>query len=312
MLEPLDKFGNRIYGKVYRIMMRHGNILINNGYYESKNKPNLFYKKKDDIIIFADLRGTDVIKIWDDQSPLIYSKVINENEYPDWKVTRLLKEECGILNKQGCPTRFSFYSEYEIDGLMSKDEDGYCKICDKDFQDEGKYCSEECENIAKKRELAQYINLMPFCEICKKRIINPWHYEKVRDLLGDDLATISTAHHISYKEDITIIVCSSCHAKIHHSKDPKYTKYQPELKRPEKKSNYYTACEECGGKAKYDKNSEHQICYRCKHKCMICGEFTQTYDKICFNCKVKEKRGLFVNANLKVPKNANLNFPTSI
>jgi hypothetical protein len=30
-------------------------------------------------------------------------------------------------------------------------DDGYCKFCKKDFQDEGSYCSKECERNTRKR-----------------------------------------------------------------------------------------------------------------------------------------------------------------
>ena len=41
-----------------------------------------------------------------------------------------------------------------------------------------------------------------------------------------------TRHHISYKKKVCMLVCSSCHAKIHNSNDPKYKKYYPIDKRP--------------------------------------------------------------------------------
>ena len=40
------------------------------------------------------------------------------------------------------------------------------------------------------------------------------------------------AHHLDYKRDISIPVCSSCHSKIHMSNDPKYVKWKPVDKRP--------------------------------------------------------------------------------
>lgn len=284
---PKDKYGNIIYENTYNIIFEYGNVLINNGYIESKKSPNLFFKIIKGMVIFADLRGTYNIKIWDDPRPLIYSKYKDNKTTEKWRIRRIIKEECESLNKEGCPTRFSFYSECEIEGLMSKDEDGYCIICGKDFQDDGKYCSEECEIIAKKRELAKYITSSPFCEICKKRIVKPEYYEKIKDILSEDLGKIETEHHISYKDNETITVCSSCHGKIHHSKDLKYNKYRPDSKRPINKSGYYTTCELCGKKAKYNENCEHQLCYKCNHRCIKCGKFTQRQGGICYSCLKK-------------------------
>jgi hypothetical protein len=34
-------------------------------------------------------------------------------------------------------------------------------------------------------------------------------------------------HHISYDPEITIEICTKCHARIHHSKNPKYNKFRP-------------------------------------------------------------------------------------
>jgi len=38
-------------------------------------------------------------------------------------------------------------------------------------------------------------------------------------------------HHINYKENKVIFICNSCHAKIHHSQDPKYYRFHPMDKR---------------------------------------------------------------------------------
>jgi hypothetical protein len=34
-------------------------------------------------------------------------------------------------------------------------------------------------------------------------------------------------HHVSYKENRTIKICPACHAKIHHTNDPKYDRFRP-------------------------------------------------------------------------------------
>lgn len=44
-------------------------------------------------------------------------------------------------------------------------------------------------------------------------------------------------HHLSYKKDISIFVCTDCHGKIHNYDDPEYAKWKPVDKRPKK--NYH-------------------------------------------------------------------------
>jgi len=72
-MKPEDKFGRRIYPKTFLILQKYGNILTELGWKESKNKPNLFYKEFDEIIVFADMRGTEIVPIWEDPCPLIYA-----------------------------------------------------------------------------------------------------------------------------------------------------------------------------------------------------------------------------------------------
>ena len=141
-MEPIDKFGNEIYSKTYNRMLGYSRVLTRRGYFESTNKPNLFYKKDDDnnVIFFADMRGTEEVPIWEDSSPLFYAKFLNE--IPQWKKKRLLEKE--FFEVAIC--RLSFYDECEPDGwVFSEGGNGYCIICGKDFQSDGLYCS-ECQN----------------------------------------------------------------------------------------------------------------------------------------------------------------------
>lgn len=39
-------------------------------------------------------------------------------------------------------------------------------------------------------------------------------------------------HHISYKDDICIPVCSNCHGKIHGNKNHEFDELQPDMKKP--------------------------------------------------------------------------------
>ena len=186
-MEPKDKFGNEIYPKTYNKMLGYARILERHNYRESKKKPNLFYRKDGNVIFFADMRGTDMVPIWEDPSPLLYAQFPDNK--PMWNQRRLMKKEIETLKI----CRLSFYDEYEPNGLMFDEYgDGYCKVCGKDFQDDGLYCSLQCARAD------EYLYQLR-CRVCGKEL--NW---------GKGIE-----HHLGYKENKTIFVCRSCHMKIH-------------------------------------------------------------------------------------------------
>ncbi|MEZ5359651.1 MAG: hypothetical protein R3F48_12600 [Candidatus Zixiibacteriota bacterium] len=150
-----DKFGHKIYNKAYRILEKNGNILLNLGYRESSKNPNLFYLNTRLVRFFADMRGTEEVPIWQETKPLFYWEFLR-NTY-NWEKRRILKNELQRLYSAHCPCRLTFFlynapefenTSIEIDvekGIYNWD-DGYCQACGKDFQDEGSFCSNECED----------------------------------------------------------------------------------------------------------------------------------------------------------------------
>ena len=197
-----DKFGNPIYPRVFRALEQHGYNLKMLGYTESLRKPNLFYRKNEElgVVFFADMRGTEEVPIWSDVRPLLYWHFMRE--YPNWLKRRLVKSELVAIDG-----RLSFYEVWEPEGLMSNDsEDGYCKFCGKDFSDKGLYCSKECED-------ADSETYQTHCAVCGKVIT----YET------------KITHHVSYEPEKTIDICRSCHSKIHRTN--KYQKLKPKQKR---------------------------------------------------------------------------------
>jgi hypothetical protein len=145
-MKNIDKFGKPIFGNTYKKMLEYGRILTDKGYKESKNKPNLFYKKTSEAVFFADMRGTDVVSIWEDSSPLLYA-TFNDG-LPRWKQKSLLKQEGHNISI----SRFSFYEECEPEGLLFGDGgDGYCLNCGKDFKDDSEFCSSTCEEEYKSK-----------------------------------------------------------------------------------------------------------------------------------------------------------------
>ncbi len=150
-----DKFGNEIYPSVFEKMRANERVLLKEGYFESRNSPNLFYRKVSEGMLFADMRSTEEVPIWEDTRPLFYWQF--NDDVPMWKRRRLIKLELENLFRAESPCRLSFYfydnPEFEgVSAMMSDDDgvfewpDGHCQVCGKDFSSEGDYCSKECED----------------------------------------------------------------------------------------------------------------------------------------------------------------------
>lgn len=218
-MQNKDKFGRKIYPKVFEKLLGYARVLEMHGYKESINKPNLFYKVKDrkwvkgptfengefkdgkyEIIFFADMRGTKYIPIWEEPYPHFYGKF--PEGMPEWKKIRLMEEETN-----GIPILYISFSEQHD---LAYEGNGYCKTCGKDFHADGLFCSKDCE------EIYNYL-WKTRCQVCGK------------ELDANDVIK----HHINYYDDKTIIVCRSCHAKIHFGSD--FLKLKPEDTRPKKK-----------------------------------------------------------------------------
>jgi len=199
---PVDKFGNRIYSETFIILKKYEKILITQGYQESNKKVNLFAKHTIDGSFYADMRGTEEVKIWSDPSPLFYWFL--KQTIPSWYRRRLIKIEMKTLFKAGCPCRLSDDNHDGIEGesyIVCESEgrydwpDGYCKYCGKDFHNDGDFCSNKCAGEYTEKYLWKK------CEVCKQT--------------KPDNQLIK--HHITYVPEKTIIVCRSCHHKIHRT-----------------------------------------------------------------------------------------------
>jgi hypothetical protein len=257
-MQPYDKMGRKIYPNCYDVLLRIGETLTRLGWRESKKSANLFYKELAGCIVFADMRGTEIVPIWEDPRPMIY---VSNDEKEQWKRRRsniITKKE---LDKAEVPYRHSFYDLCEEGGLEYGDINwdykypdvfakGFCnlKSCDKMLDDGDLFCSKECElayDQLQERELrieeAKGINRLPRCAICKiklkvngpaRLIEDPARGEMIvsplyrPENLEVDSGTL-IEHHISYEPEKKILVCPACHNKIHHSNDPAYTQYRP-------------------------------------------------------------------------------------
>lgn len=250
------------------------------GYKESYRKPNLFYKLVELGHFYADMRGTDVIPIWDDPIPLLYFNF--DEDIPLWKGVRIKEKEIAILTKNKCPYRFSYYdceAEIEIVYDFEKTEkyfisfhyfyneifpDGFCKKCGKDIQKDSYHCSDECRDFELKRLLACRINdCESACQICKRKITR-WAPE-IMEILGIELPEKGIIHHTSYDPEKTMLICNSCHAKIHHSEDSKFSQYRPKDNRPQPKREFkLVECSSCFGNTRVQISENEGICYKCR------------------------------------------------
>jgi len=222
---PEDKFGNTIYPRLFNKIKSYGDSLVNLGFVESKRKPNLFFKKNEYGIFFADMRGTEEVPIWVESTPLIY--FLPEDTLSLWLKNRTIKKIVNEMEVNGIPYRRSFedYNDWE--------EDGSCKFCGKDFGNEGYFCSGNCEKEYKRLEYSKKIEHLKKesestqCLICRR---HPEVSGNPETLTIDVEQFIQ--HHISYDDDKIITVCRGCHAKIHKDKtDIYYTKFKPDMKR---------------------------------------------------------------------------------
>jgi len=135
ILKRQNKDGRTIFDdKVWEQMKEIGHNLERIRYRESKKSPNLFYKNisdnRENGVIFVDIRGTDVIPIWDDPRPITY--------YRDISFSRYIKELI-LLKREECKPRLTFYQRSEPDGwafLLKGIPGGLCKECGKDIINE--------------------------------------------------------------------------------------------------------------------------------------------------------------------------------
>jgi hypothetical protein len=257
---PIDKYGKPIYSKPFAEIIKNGNNLNKNGYSESYNKPNLYYRKIPEGMLFADMRSSEVIPIWEDTRPLFYWKF--NDEVTMWKRRRIIKNEMLKLHAGSCPCRLSFYSHEteefistsDCPGYINVDEgifewqDGYCLFCGKDLESDEPFCDENC-----RKEYQD--SFKDSCKICNKKL--DWKED--------------VGHHLNYAEDVQIIVCKSCHAKIHLTNNPEFEDYKPVDKRPKHKRKYMLVnCSLCDGKTrvlieKYNEDEKY-FCYRHKSR----------------------------------------------
>jgi hypothetical protein len=228
-----NKDGRLIYkDRIWERIVRTAQKLRKLGYRESRKKPNLFYKpieaevsseqeklKKVKGAVFADLRGTKIVPIWDDPRPLIYYKSLPFNSF---------MHEFIKLKRNGCSPRVSFYEKYEPGGwLFGVDEvpNGFCNRCGEDIMNsiDWNILREDFSELY--REGVDMNIEVNFCEICREmeysvKTYRLKYYEdyKLCELCGKKKAKVN--HHITYDPERILRLCRSCHGKVHKKEFP--------------------------------------------------------------------------------------------
>ena len=252
-------------------------------YKESKTQSRLFYKPFEEGVFFLDLRFYRKRKHIGPNLPLFFVRF--SNDIPTWKENRFVRKESILV--RGIKKEFadlcvfkneehdwSYYSRRSSELLdFGGIEDGFCKMCGKDFQAAGFYCSEECRLKQIREGLQKVISCSEKCAACEKTIISLEHeYIDIITYLPeleDNIVRSSVInHHLNYEEDITEVVCASCHAKIHFRKT---CKHKPVDIRPKEEQKYkLVPCSMCNGNARIKRGFDYTpyriMCYKCRPK----------------------------------------------
>ena len=188
-----DKFGYKINDNVFMKMLEYANKLEKIGFQESHSKPNLFYYKNENFIIFADMRGYKdscrrFIPIWDKDrkgKPQFYHKIISYNaenigeinrklwniyeeiknqvkfiiidpfaEEPNTWINNLIPASQFFLSNDSQPLLIGAIWEF---GIFYN---GKCRGCDKNLTGKQIFC-ERCEE--------KYNKLIPDCPSCGRK-----------------------------------------------------------------------------------------------------------------------------------------------
>lgn len=163
---PVDKVGRPIYPSVFRRLKVIGQQLHELGFKESKRKSNLFFKVITEGCVFADMRGTDMVPIWEDPIPLVYYnwRGMSRRE-KDWKVEGLTNDEMRrkeicfelLLKVAGVPFRVS--------GSLERPEGGFCEGCGEEY---GTICERDQFVIYPYGQDDPSVAFYSLCDICWK------------------------------------------------------------------------------------------------------------------------------------------------
>ena len=245
-----DRYGRKVFPFVVKQLKGIGQRLETLGFSESKNKPFLWSRKLGtyggvgDVKLYADLRGTDVVPIWEDICPLVYVFFNREYSY-DWddsseKMTWHKYEGLG-----NTPSRTKEIIEkvavdwLELNGISARQSTIHMMehVVDSMIEFEGSPAYRLLEDY--KKELSERIHVeeasykemvADFDEYLAsvKEFIKPDYWKACRICRAQDMLH---AHHISYEPEVVIPLCPKCHKQVHDTN--KYPHLKAEKRRKE-------------------------------------------------------------------------------
>ena len=120
------------------------------GYRESKNKRGLYYKSRQHGIVYLDHRdvGGKSVEEQINEGPLCYSYPQDRTADREsaWQNNRAFMMEQTRLVSNGIKFRVSIVSNIPLVGEIEY-QNGFCKVCDKNFKLMGLFCSKECRDV---------------------------------------------------------------------------------------------------------------------------------------------------------------------
>ena len=254
-----DRFGRHVSSSVRRRVKQIGQQLSRIGFIESKKKPDLYFLKvhpnsdAGDVMVFADLRGTEVIPIFEETCPLIWA-----NFDRSFRLESLKKSfDSEILHYDD----EMVWSKWDGFGISPGDtEDYFCHLVMHLLELRGidsrrthdvfsvmvqEHNEFEETTAAKLREsIVEYNKYLESYQGEVRQHSRSILWKQCRLCGANGLSESSThqsiqewkengvkleMHHVSYIPEVVIPVCKKCHMKIHHSDE--YSHLKPEMAR---------------------------------------------------------------------------------
>jgi hypothetical protein len=193
---------------------------------------------------------------------------------------------------------------------MYENENGFCKVCENDFNDNETFCSEEYEEVLIKDLVAQIVSKLPRCKGCRVILTDDSLSQDTIERYNLPDMRKPLKHHVSYEDDETVLVCALCHAKIHGEKLSYMDSLKPRDKRPEKpkRRTKLVPCKGCLQQARvhFDYEERTALCSECRRRlrprvekyvpCRRCnGRARISFDDpredaLCSRCRKQRKR----------------------
>ena len=112
--EPVERY---LRWNTLADLHRRAQILLERGFKQDRERPALFTYGTPKVVLYASLRSTDVLDIWDAPEPALWPRHKGRTPTPELSlyVTALVQYAHHILNETGARARVFFYTEHLLD-----------------------------------------------------------------------------------------------------------------------------------------------------------------------------------------------------